>query len=280
MGIGMAGRLLQQGHDLAVYNRNASRAQPLLGRGARQCDTPREACDGAEAIFAMLGDDVASRAVWLGHDGALAGRPAQGALTIECSTLSHAWAMELAAACRSHGLRPLDAPVTGLPEAAANGTLTLLIGAESPDLDAARELLGAISTRIHHFGPVGTGTTYKLIVNLIGAIQIASAAEGLALAERAGLDMGEVAGALASGQAASPQVVRHSRRMVGGEQEEGVSFTAALRLKDVDYALQLFRGLAAPSSLGTAAAAHYQKLCDAGHAGSSESRIIEVFRAP
>lgn len=279
MGIGMAGRLLEQGHDLAVYNRSALRARPLLDRGARLCETPGKACAGAEAIFAMVSDDDASRALWLGEDGALAGQPAPRALTIECSTLSQAWAIELAMASRSRGFRPLDAPVTGLPEAAADGTLTLLVGAQGHDLDAARGLLGAIATRIHHFGPVGTGTTYKLLVNLIGAIQIASAAEGLALAERAGLDMRVVADALASGQAASPQVIRQSRRMLESGQGEAVTFTAALRRKDVEYALRLYLGMDMHSALGTAAAGHYQKLCALGYADSSESRIIEVFRA-
>ncbi len=68
-----------------------------------------------------------------------------------------------------------------------------------------------------HFGPVGAGTAYKLIVNLIGAVQIAGVAEGLALAERAGLDLAQVEQALASGQAASPQVVRNVRRMVADD---------------------------------------------------------------
>jgi 3-hydroxyisobutyrate dehydrogenase len=278
MGIGMAGRLLERGHELAVYNRSSLRARPLIERGARWCDSPREAATGAEAIFSMVADDVASRAVWLGADGALAGRPAPAALTIECTTLSHAWAVELAAACGSRSLRPIDAPVTGLPDGAANGTLTLLVGAARADLDAARELLDAVSSRIFHFGPVGTGTIYKLLVNLIGAIQIASAAEGLVLAERAGLDPAVVAAALASGQAASPQVVRHTRAMIGSTPEEEVTFTGALRRKDVEYALQLYRGLGMPAAMGTVVAAHYRQLCELGYAESGESRIIEVYR--
>ena len=69
----------------------------------------------------MVVDDIASRAVWLGNDGALAGQGVPGALAVECSTLSHAWALELAAESRAHGLKPIDSPVTGLPDAAAPG---------------------------------------------------------------------------------------------------------------------------------------------------------------
>ncbi len=144
MGLGMAQRLLQAGHDLRVYNRTASKAVGLERAGARSFPTPREACTGAEAVFAMTADDTSSRSVWLGPDGALAARLASRALAIECSTLSHEWVMQLAAQSRAQDLRYLDAPVTGLPDSAAAGTLTLLVGADPPDLESARPLLDAI----------------------------------------------------------------------------------------------------------------------------------------
>src|SRR6185437_5049904 len=156
-----------------------------------------------------------------------------GALAIECSTLSYDWVMELAAESHRLGIRYVDAPVTGLPDTAAAGELTLLVGAAAADLDASGAILSAFSQRIIHFGAVGTGTAYKLIVNLLGAVQIASAAESMAIAERAGLDLAAVADAIASGQAASPQVVRNTRRIVDGDHDRDVVFTPALRSKDV-----------------------------------------------
>ena len=83
MGVGMAGRLLDAGHDLTVYNRTAAKADPLAAKGAVLAASPREAAVGANAIFAMVGDDDASRAVWTGPDGALAGECAEGAFAIE-----------------------------------------------------------------------------------------------------------------------------------------------------------------------------------------------------
>ena len=109
-----------------------------------------------------------------------------------------------------------------------------------------------------HFGTVGQGTVYKLMVNLIGAVQIASAAEGMALAEAAGLDLKLAGDAIASGQAASPQVVRNVRRFVAGDHGGVVNFTPALRLKDVEYALRLARKLAAPHAFGEVAASLYR----------------------
>ena len=149
---------------------------------------------------------------WLGKDGAAATAKA-GTLAIECSTVSYSHALDLARELRGRGLIYIDCPVTGLPDAAASGKLTLLVGAEPADLERARPFLSPLSTTIRHFGAVGTGTVYKLINNLMGAIQIAGIAEGLAIAEQAGLDMKLVLEAVETGVAASPQVIRHSRRM-------------------------------------------------------------------
>ena len=278
MGAGMARRLQQAGHDLRVFNRTRSKAVELERDGARSYPTPREACTGVDAVFAMTADDTSSRSVWFGADGVLAAELAPRAFAIECSTLSYEWVIELATAARAGGLRYLDAPVTGLPDAAATGKLTLLVGADSVDLDAVRPLLAAVSDRILYFGGLGTGTAYKLIINLMGAIQIASLAEGMALAERAGLDLHTVADAIATGQAASPQVVRNARRIVADDHDRNVVFTPVLRKKDVDYALRLADGLGMSAPFGRVAASQVQQLIELGHSNVNESKIIEVAR--
>jgi 3-hydroxyisobutyrate dehydrogenase len=277
MGIGMASRLLAAGHVVQLYNRSAARASPLLQRGARLCATPAAACSGVDVVISMVADDPASRAIWCGAAGVLRGVLKPNLIAVECSTLSQAWVLELAGRAAALGMRYIDAPVTGLPDSAADGTLTLLVGAASADLEAARGLLGTFSERIIHFGEVGAGTAYKLIINMLGAVQIASAAEALAIAERAGLDLHTVADAIATGQAASPQVIRNTRRMVEGHHQD-VIFTPRLRLKDVRYALQLSQQLGIGSPFGTLAEAAFRQLCDLGLEDANESAVLEVAR--
>jgi 3-hydroxyisobutyrate dehydrogenase len=277
MGRGMAGRLLGAGHQVVVHNRTPERAADLLAGGARWADTPAGAAHGAAAVVVMVSDDEASRRVWTGPEGVLTGAPAEGALAVECSTLSSAWVRELAAAARERGLRYLDCPVTGLPEAAAAGALTLLVGGDPADLAAAEPVLAPLSAERLHFGPVGAGTAYKLIVNLMGAVQIAGAAEGLALAERAGLDLDQVARAIASGQAASPQVVRNSRRMADDDHDE-VLFSGRLRRKDAVYAVALADELGLGAPFGRTALEGLDRLLAAGLGDRNESSIIEVAR--
>jgi 3-hydroxyisobutyrate dehydrogenase len=135
-----------------------------------------------------------------------------------------------------------------------------------------------LATRVLHFGAVGAGTVYKLMVNLMGAVQIASAAEGMVLAERAGLDLKLVGDAVTSGQAASPQVVRNVRRFIAGDHSANVNFTPALRLKDIEYALRLAKKLGVECPFGTVAADVYRKLCDLGFGRDNESRVIDALR--
>src|SRR3954469_23733963 len=278
MGHGMAGRYLDTGFSVAVWNRSKAKADDLVARGARWASSPADAADGADAIVAMVADDGASRAVWLGRDGAAESAKA-GALAIECSTVSYQHALDLSRDLRARGFVYIDSPVTGLPDAAAAGKLTLLVGAEPADLERARPYLTPLSTTIRHFGAIGSGTVFKLINNLMGAVQIASLAEGIAIAEQAGLDMKLVAESLATGAVASPQVVRHSKRMVARD-FSGASFTASLRHKDAAYAVKLAESLLAePPLVGRAAVEAYAE-AKAKMPDDDEGRMIELTSRP
>jgi 3-hydroxyisobutyrate dehydrogenase len=278
MGHGMAGRYLDAGFSVAVWNRSKAKAADLIARGARWAWSPAGAADGADAVVTMVADDKASRTVWLGQDGAATTMKA-GALAIECSTVSYQHVLDMARELRSRGLIYIDSPVTGLPDAAESGKLTLLVGADPADLENARPYLVPLATTIRHFGGVGTGTVYKLINNLMGAIQIAGIAEGLAIAEQAGLDMKLVLEAVETGVAASPQVIRHSRRMAM-RNFAGATFTSALRHKDAAYAVKLAESLlAGPPLVGRAAVAAYERAM--AHApDDDEGKMIEIVSRP
>jgi 3-hydroxyisobutyrate dehydrogenase-like beta-hydroxyacid dehydrogenase len=277
MGQGMAGRYLDAGFTVTVWNRSKAKAEDLIARGALWATSPEDAAIDAGAVVTMVADDEASQRVWLGKDGAAATMKA-GTLAIECSTVSYQHALDTARELRSRGLIYIDCPVTGLPSAAAEGKLTLLLGADPADLEKARPFLTPIGSTIRHFGAVGSGTVFKLINNLMGAVQIASLAEGVALAEQAGLDMNLVAAALATGAVASPQVIRHSKRMVARD-FSGASFTAALRHKDAAYAVALAEALLPAVPVSRAALSAYDK-AKAYAPDGDEGQMIEIVSRP
>jgi 3-hydroxyisobutyrate dehydrogenase len=274
MGHGMAGRYLDAGFMVAVWNRSKAKAEDLIARGAHWATSPEDAAIDADAVVTMVADDEASQRVWLGKDGAAATMKA-GTLAIECSTVSYQHALDMAREMHSRGLIYIDCPVTGLPSAAAEGKLTLLVGADSPDLEKARPYLAPISSTVRHFGAVGCGTVFKLINNLMGAVQIASLAEGIAIAEQAGLDMNLVAEALSTGAVASPQVIRHSKRMAARD-FSGASFTSALRHKDAVYAVKLAESLLAGTPLLGRAAVEAYAQATAKMPDDDEGKMIEI----
>jgi 3-hydroxyisobutyrate dehydrogenase len=278
MGHGMAGRYLDAGFSVAVWNRSKAKADDLIARGARWAASPAEAATDADAVVTMVADDEASRVVWLGAGGAAASMK-PGTLAIECSTISYRHVLDMSRELKGRGLIYVDCPVTGLPDAAAAGKLTLLVGADAADLEKARPFLVPISSTIRHFGAIGSGTVYKLINNLMGAIQIAGIAEGLAIAEQAGLDMKLVLEAVETGVAASPQVIHHSKRMAARD-FSGATFTSTLRHKDAAYAVALAESLlAGPPIMGRAAVDAYAR-AKAAAPDHDEAKMIDIVSRP
>lgn len=277
MGSGMAGSLMRAGHALQLWNRSPDRARPLVEMGAVLAATPREAAHGVEAAVSMVSDDEASRAVWLGEAGMLE-RLEPGAFVIECSTLSHAFVMELSERATQKGLNYLDCPVTGLPDAAARGELTLLVGGNEEDLVRANSFLAPLSREIVHFGPIGSGTAYKLIVNLLGAVEIAATAEAMETALRAGLDLEQVAEALAKGAAGSFHVGRQARIMSSEAHSQNLAFTTDLRRKDTRYGVALAHDLGVASALGDLTLAQFDHTSELGFGAENESRVLDAVR--
>lgn len=273
----MVRRLLARGHEVTVYNRTAHKTAPLAEAGAAVAASAAEAVAGASFVLSMVGDDAASREVWLGARGALAGSPAADLIAIEHSTLSHGWTLELSGALSAAGVPFIDGPVTGGPLGAAAGELTVLAGAEGATLERARTLLQGYARELVHFGPPGAGTAYKLIVNLIATAQITALAEGYAVAERAGLDPALVAATLCKGTVASP-VVRYLTERIAQGDHDHVYFATRWRCKDADYGLRLAAGLGQPVPTCAAAGELFETAMRAGVGEKNSSVIIEVLR--
>ncbi len=276
MGGGMARRLLGAGIPLTVYNRNRARAEALVPLGARVAATAREAAAEADVVFSMVADDNASRAMWLGENGALAGAK-KGAVLVECSTLSVEWVNDLALAAAHSGHDFVDAPVTGSKSQAAAGELNFIVGGSTAALDRIRPMLGPMSKSITHLGPTGSGALVKLINNFVCGVQVAAMAEALALVERSGIDRATALSVLLDGAPGSPLVKVVTARMTAGDFTP--NFLLKLMAKDLGYAVN--EGAARGVSPATAVAALevFQKAIAAGHGEKDMSAVIEPLRA-
>lgn len=275
MGSGMARNLLRAGYPLTVYNRTRERAKPLEEAGAKAASTPREASEGADVVISIVADDAASRAVWLGENGAMAAVGA-GAVLIECSTLSTAWVAELAEIARAKGCQFLDAPVTGSKPQAEAGELTFLVGGDALVLDRVLPVLKSMGQTIHHLGPTGSGATMKLVNNLLVGVQAAALAEALHLAESAGLDSSQVLDVLSAGAVGSGVMRMKGPKMLSRDYD--TQFALRWMHKDLTYALDEAAGRVAPLPLVAVAREMYRMALARGLGDQDFAAIIEVVR--
>lgn len=278
MGAGIAQNILQAGHTLTVHNRTPAKAEALLAGGARWAPNPRAAAEGAEVILSVVADDPASQAMWLGPEGALAGAK-RGAVAIECATLSLEWARAWHAQAAQAGLAALDAPLFGSKLAAAGGSVNLYVGGAPEALEAAGPVLRAFTGNVVRLGPPLAGTVYKLINNMMGAVHLAALSEGVALAERAGLDLAAISQAITTGAASSPMVKGKLANVVAREYTD-VHFALRWMHKDLSYALRLGEALEVPLPTAAAARELYRMALQRGLGDLDVSAEAEVVRAP
>jgi 3-hydroxyisobutyrate dehydrogenase len=277
MGSGMARRLLGAGFPLAVWNRNPERAKALAAEGAHVAATPRDAAARADVVLSMVADDAASRAVWLGDDGALAGAT-RGAVLVECSTLTVGWIGQLFREVAARGCELLDAPVTGSKPHAASGELVFLVGGSAAALETARPALAAMSRAILHVGASGRGALLKLVNNFMCGVQAASLAEALALIERSGLDRAKSLELLTTGAPGSPLVKTLSARMTARDYTP--NFLLRLMSKDLTYALAEGRKYGLALSTVASALEVVDQAVAAGNGEEDFSVLVEPLRRP
>jgi 3-hydroxyisobutyrate dehydrogenase len=222
----------------------------------------------------MVSDDAASRAVWLGEEGALAGARSSAVL-IESSTLTVGWVKELAAAAAQRRLEFLDAPVTGTKPHAESGQLLFLVGGSAQAVEHARPVLSVLGRNILHLGPTGSGALLKLINNFMAAVQAVSFGEALALIKAGGLDPEKALAILTEGVPGSPMVKRVATRFTSGDFTP--HFFLRLMTKDVAYAVEEAKARGVDLPTAKAALAVFRQALANGYAEQDFTAVIQAL---
>lgn len=272
MGGGMANRLLSKGYPVSVYNRSYEKAASLASLGAFAAHTPRETAARSEVVIAMVADDAASRSVWLGHDGALAGAKS-GSLLLESSTLSVKWVKELCAAATQQNCEFLDAPVTGTKPHAASGELFFMVGGSAEGFARARDVLSALGREVLHLGPTGSGALIKLINNFVCGVEAAAFAEALAFVTAGGLDREKCISVLGTGALASPLIKRMLASMAANDFTP--NFPLKLMAKDIGYAIKEAENCGVPLRTAVPALEILRHSVDKGFGDQDFSAVIK-----
>ncbi|MDO9414439.1 MAG: NAD(P)-dependent oxidoreductase [Pseudolabrys sp.] len=187
MGANIAARLLDTGHQLTVWNRNAEKTKPLVAAGAKLATSPAALADASDIVLTILTDGAAIDAVYNGPNGLLFG-DVKGKLLIEMSTVAPKIETDLAEKVRAKGAAFVECPVGGSTGPARQGKLLGLMGGEPADAERARPVLEQLCRKVEHCGPVGAGSAMKLAINLPLMVAWQAYGEAFALARQAGLD--------------------------------------------------------------------------------------------
>jgi 3-hydroxyisobutyrate dehydrogenase len=240
MGIGMSLNVLKAGHEIIVHNRTRQKEEEVAKEGAKRAESPKEAAEGAEIIITMVSDTPDVEEVVLGTNGVIHGAP-QGAIVIDMSTISPAATRQMAEELGKKGISMLDAPVSGGPEGAQNGTLAIMVGGDAADFKKALPILEIMGKTVTHVGPIGAGQITKAINQIIISGTYLTVAEGLTLGIKAGLDMHKVIDAISGGAASS--WVLHNRGVNVVNNTYPLGFRVRLHHKDLRIALDTAREL-------------------------------------
>ena len=275
MGAAMAANLARAGFAVTAWNRSPGRAPELDALGVSRSATPADVARSVDVLVICVSDTPDVEAVLFGPDGVASGARA-GQLVIDCSTIAPSATRDFAARLAALGMDLVDAPVSGGSEGAQKATLTIFCGGEAEAVERARPILSAMGKTITHVGPSGSGQAVKAVNQVILAGTYIGVAEGIVLAMKAGLDVGQVVDALGGGAAQSWVLANRSARMIANDYPLG--FKVELHRKDLAIALDLAREMGAELPVTELAADFETDLVADGHAAEDMSALARVIR--
>ncbi|MBN1817774.1 MAG: NAD(P)-dependent oxidoreductase [Sedimentisphaerales bacterium] len=275
MGSPMACNLLRAGYQVTVYNRTKAKAQQALNAGAVWADSPAKAAQETNVTITCLPDTPDVEAVLLGSGGVLESAT-EGCLCIDMSTISPAATRRMGETLAKEGVQLLDAPVSGGQKGAIEAKLSIMIGGPAESVERVRPILQTIGRTITHCGPLGSGQMTKLANQVMVIHTIMSIAEGLAFAEKAGLDLETTLAATVAGAAGSHSLKVLGPRIIAGDMKP--AFMVDLQLKDLRLVMEYSRQINQPLPGAALAEQLLRTLSAQGRGRDGTQALVDVIR--
>jgi 3-hydroxyisobutyrate dehydrogenase-like beta-hydroxyacid dehydrogenase len=243
MGGGMAANLLKAGYKLTVWNRSVEKCEPFARKGARVAESPADAVRDVDLVIYCLSNDQVVEEVVFGQEGILSGIN-EGQTAIDMSTVLPATSLREQEAYAKHGVDFLDAPVFGSKTESANAKLWIMAAGNKAIFEKVKPVLEHLGQTVHYFGKNGNAAAMKLVGNLIVALEMEALAEGLVLAQKAGLDLNTVMEVLKVADFRSPLLVSNGQNIL--RRNFSTSFALKLMLKDAALIEKFAKSLESP----------------------------------
>ena len=274
MGRPMAKNLLKAGYPLIVHSRSQGPVDEVVGAGAKRAASPREVAGQCEVLITMLPNSPDVELVALGKDGIAEGAR-KGLLYLDMSTISPLVSQKVGAALAAKGVRTLDAPVSGGEKGAIDAALSIMVGGDAADFEAALPVFQAMGKTITHLGPLGAGGFTKLANQVIVAVNLTALGEALTLAKKAGLDRALTLKALGGGLAGSRCLDQKTPNYVSGTYNPG--FKVDLHFKDLGLIMESSRALGVPLPCTALVQELFNALRVKGRGGLDHSGVITLL---
>ncbi len=243
MGQGMALNLIKAGFSITVWNRTASKADPIVAQGGQLAQNPAEVAANSDIVVVCVSDTPDVEHVVLGENGIIEGA-SSGDLVIDCSTISPAATRDIAEKLSAKGVSMLDAPISGGSEGAVNGTLSIMIGGASADFERAKSVFEAMGKTITHVGEIGAGQTVKAVNQVLVVGNALAMCEAFMLAQAGGVDLKTTLKAVEAGAAGSWMLSNRGPQIIERDWRPG--FTIDLQQKDLRLVLEAADELGVP----------------------------------
>lgn len=274
MGGPMSRNLVRAGHALQVYDLDPAAVAAVVEAGAKGAVSPADAASGADVVFTMLPIGVVVEAACFGPGGIAEGIAA-GAVVVDMSTILPTETRRIGARLAEQGVGMVDAPVGRTSAAAVAGKSTFMVGGEPADIERVRPLLMALGEQVTVCGPLGSGATMKLVNNYISAVVNLATAEGLAMGQKAGLDL-EVMAEVLSHTPAGRGHITTTWPEKALKDDPSPAFMLDLATKDLGLAVDLAAALQVPLATGAVSRQLYQVAQARGH--GRDDWTTAVFR--
>jgi 3-hydroxyisobutyrate dehydrogenase-like beta-hydroxyacid dehydrogenase len=272
MGFPMARHLKEKGHEVTVYNRTASKAEDWVKKhGGKSAPTPAQAAKGQDFVMLMVGNDNDVMEVATGKDGVLS-TMSKGSILIDHTTASADCARKVAAAAKEKGVDFIDAPVSGGQAGAENGKLTVMCGGEAGAFERARPVMDSYGRAVTLLGPAGAGQLTKMVNQICIAGLVQALSEGIAFAEKAGLDADLVLDVISKGAAQSWQMENRGKTMHARKFDFG--FAVDWMRKDLGICLDEAKRNGAKLPVTQVVAGYYDEVSNAGGSRNDTSSLI------
>ncbi|MDQ2722035.1 MAG: 2-hydroxy-3-oxopropionate reductase [Actinomycetota bacterium] len=271
MGSPMAVHLANAGHEVSGYNRTPEKVKPLVEAGGRAAESVADAVRDAEVVAVMVPDSPDVREVLTSDEGVF-GNAKPGALIVDFSSIRPDVTVELAAQATELGFRLLDAPVSGGEAGAVNAALSIMVGGDEADFNAAKPLLDVVGKTVVHVGPSGSGQTVKAANQLIVAGNIQLLAEALVFLEAYGVDTKAAIEVLGGGLAGSKVLEQKGEKMLARSFDPG--FRIELHHKDLGIVTSAAREAGVVVPLGALVAQLMASAKAVGDGGLDHSALL------